>query len=167
MRASEHRSGALRLLMCFVLPVAVTLAFYAVEQRRLRQSIAVAPGQLGAPPPGVTLSVESRASADRKRLRVAGWVAQERAGQRELLRPTLLVLGPDGQGTAFKVNARRKGEPPPRGDHGRFEGFDGFEVELKARQLPPGRPLRLALAVERDGRHELIDTGAVLQEASP
>jgi len=166
MLASAHRF-AFRILMCFVLPVAVTLAFYAWQQARLRRPVAVAAADIRPLPADVRLSVESLPAPDRKRYRVSGWVAREAGGQRQLMRPTLLVVAPDGHGTEFRVNQRRKGEPPPRGDHGRFDGFDGFEVELKARQLPADRPLRLVLAVQRDGRRELLDTGTVLKEAQP
>ena len=166
MLASTRRCAVLRLLTCFVLPFGAGGAFYATEYVQLRRPVAA--GTVAPPPgPSVRLAVDSRASPDGKRYRVSGWVAQESQGQRQLLRPTLLVLGPDGKGTEFRVNLRRRREPPPRGDHGSFQGFEGFELEIKARHLPAARPLRLALAVEREGRRELLDTGVVLVAGRP
>jgi len=169
MLASPRRSAALRLLLGFILPVTLTLAFYATQQRRLRQPVQENPAALAALQPAADLSfsLDAARAPDSKRHRVSGWVAEVAGGQRHLLQPTLLVLGPDGRGAEFRVNPRRRGEPPPRGDHGSFQGFDGFEIDLKARQLPEGRPLKLFLAVQRAGRRELLDTGATLQGPRP
>ncbi|RZJ24628.1 MAG: hypothetical protein EOO54_08860 [Haliea sp.] len=162
--ATDRQAALARLALCFALPLALTWGFYAAEQRTVHHATRMDP--LGSPAPvaGVQYLVDENRALDRKYVRVAGWIFDP-ANDIDWLRPSVLVVAPDGNAVEFRANIRRREDLPRPSATEKQKNIAGFEVRMKARRLPRGGPLKLYLVIHRGGKREVIDTGSVLAGA--
>lgn len=158
---TDRRAAVGKLALCFALPVALAWGFYAVEQRAVQRPAVLDPAM---PAAAATLQyrIEDNRALDRKYYRVAGWIFDP-ANDIDWLRPSVLVVAPDGKAVEFRANIRRVEDLPQPAAGEKHKGIAGFEVRMKRRYLPQGQPLKLYLVIQREGRRELVDTATVLQ----
>jgi len=154
------------LALCFLVPVALTWGFYAAEQQTVQRPARVNLLEPVIPAAGLQYLIDDNRALDRKYHRVAGWVLDP-ANDIDWLRPSLLVVAPDGKAVEFRTNIQRRTDLPRALASERQNGIAGFEVRMKTRYLPAGEPLKLYLVVHRQGRKEVIDTGSALASGGP
>ena len=149
------------LALCFLVPVALTWGFYAAEQQTVQRPARVNLLEPLAPVAGVQYLIDDNRALDRKYHRVAGWVLDP-ANDIDWLRPTVLVVAPDGKAVEFRTNIQRRENLPRPLATEQQNRIAGFEVRMKTRYLPAGEPLKLYLVIHRQGRREMIDTGSLI-----
>lgn len=146
-------------LLC--IPVLLTAAFYFHAQGVVQHKTFLSPAQVQAPPAGMALRLERNDGADKRYQSIAGWVVQT-GGEEPWLRPSVLVLAPDGQATEFRANLRKRADLAQLTLSERQQRMAGFEVRLKKRYFPRGQPLKIVLAITQQGRRIYVDTGEVV-----
>lgn len=159
-----HRRGIGLILLSVLLPIVLTALFYFHEQGVVQRRIVVDMSAVQAPPSDILLQLERNDGAQRRYQYISGWVVQTSGSA--WLKPSVLIVAPDGQATEFRANLRKRGDLTQLAVNELQKNGAGFEVRLKKRYFPSGDSLKIVLAVTQQGRRILVDTGAVVQGAA-
>lgn len=158
-RASRPSARLVGFLLC--VPVLLTAVFYFHAQGVVQHKTFLSLAQVQTPPAGMMLRLERNDGADKRYQSVAGWVVQT-GGEEPWLRPSVLVVAPDGQATEFRANLREREDLTELTLSERQQRMAGFEARLKKRYFPRGQPLKIVLAFTQQGRRIYVDTGEVV-----
>ncbi|HVR54890.1 MAG TPA: hypothetical protein VMS38_34535 [Pseudorhodoferax sp.] len=136
-------------------------AFYVYMQDVVQHRLVLDTAQVQPPPAGMVLDLERNDGADRRFQYLAGSVVQADV-EGPWLRPSVLIMAPDGQATEFRANLRGRENlaqlPPPE----RQQRMARFEVRVMKRYFPSGEPLKIVLGLTQQGQRIYVDTGNVV-----
>lgn len=156
-----HYRGVGLILLLVLLPIVLTGLFYFYEQSVVQRRVVVHMSDVQAPPSSLLLQLERNDGAQRKYQYISGWVVQ--TSGTGWLKPSVLIVAPDGRATEFRANLRKRGDLTQLAVNEQQQNVAGFEVRVKKRYFPSGNSLKIVLAVTQQGRRILVDTGATVQ----
>lgn len=156
-----RRRGIGLILLSVLLPIVLTALFYFYEQGVVQRRTLVDMGTVQAPPSDILWQLERNDGTQRKYQYISGWVVQINGSA--WLKPSVLVVAPDGRATEFRANLRKRGDLTQLPVNDLQKNGAGFEVRLKKRYFPSGDSLKIVLAITHQGQRVLVDTGTTVQ----